>query len=76
MSETNWPHTFTRDGDEVQIGEQKVGESSVFPVMAQPMVCTHCHITWLRNKEPQPQGPCPARSDKEEKKRLLNKSGS
>lgn len=69
-----WPHQFAPHGEAKKIGEEQVLDKLVQPIMAQPMVCVHCNAEWLRNKEPQPQGACPARTDKRELKRIQDKT--
>lgn len=66
-----WPHKFTPFGREVQIGEEDLFNHTKRPIMAQPMVCVHCHVEFTKGLQPMPNGPCPARSTKQEKKRLL-----
>lgn len=69
-----WPHKFTKLGNPIQIGEQKLDESQTggtrVPIMTQKMICIHCHIEFIQGKEPPPPGPCPARTTKSEWKRL------
>lgn len=71
-----WSHQFTKNGNEVQIGEQALynddaGMSKKMrPIYAQPMICVHCHTQWMKGRDSQPVGSCPARSDKSEAKRL------
>lgn len=74
MDLQNWPHKFTRDGAEVQIGETKVEGSNNLkvPVYAIPMICVACHVKYIQGKDSVPPGPCPARSGKAELKRILN----
>lgn len=73
-----WPHKFTKLGAEEQIGERKLMESemskTMTPIMAQRMVCVCCHIEFMKGKDPQPGGQCPARTTKDEEKRILNVS--
>lgn len=66
----NWPHKFTKLGKEVQIGEDRILDNTIVPVMAQPMICVHCHIEFTQGRENPPSGPCPARNTKAELKRL------
>lgn len=68
-----WPHQFTKDGPEVQIGEEDFYDNTKRPIMAQPMICVHCSAQYTRGRESQPGGACPARNDKREEKRILNK---
>lgn len=65
-----WPHQFRPNGKEVQIGEEKFTDNLMRPIFAQPMVCAHCGTEWLRGKEAQPTGKCPARETKKELKRI------
>lgn len=65
-----WPHQFTKNGSEKQIGEERILDNTIRPVMAQPMVCTHCHVEYTQGVDNQPPGPCPARSTKRELKRI------
>lgn len=65
-----WPHKFAPDGAEVQIGEEKLYDDTMRRVMAQPMICVHCSERYIRGKESQPTGQCPARTDESEAKRL------
>jgi hypothetical protein len=67
-----WPHQFTKNGKEYQIGEQPYLDELTRKVMAQPMICVHCHKEYVQGVDPRPLDPCPARSDKREKKRILN----
>lgn len=69
----NWPHQFRPNGKEKQIGEQKFTDNIMRPIMAQPMVCAHCGKEYLRGKDSQPQGNCPARSTKKELKRITGR---
>ncbi len=73
-----WPHKFTKLGKEEQIGERKLMESemsrTMTPIMAQRMVCVCCKIEFMKGKDPQPDGQCPARTTKDEEKRILNVS--
>lgn len=71
----NWPHKFTKNGAEKQVGESKVEGSNNLkvPIFAIPMICVHCHIEFLQGRDPIPPGPCPARNGKAELKRILNK---
>lgn len=66
-----WPHQFTKDGPEIQIGEEDLYDNTKRPVMAQPMICVHCNQRYVRGKDSQPVGRCPARNDKREMKRIL-----
>lgn len=72
MSEEYWAHQFTRLGNPEKIGEEQTYMNTTTPVMAQRMVCVHCHVEYVRNKDPQPTGSCPARNTKREMKRLKN----
>lgn len=63
----NWPHLFTKDGNTFQIGETEEG-----PVFAVPMICIHCHATYVNGQTPRPADPCPARTKQKEMKRLFN----
>lgn len=70
----NWPHKFTKHGKEVQFGEEKVPGSNnlIQPIYAIPMICVCCHKEFMQNKDPIPPGPCPARTERSELKRILN----
>jgi hypothetical protein len=70
MSEDFWPHKFTKLGDEYQIGERQVFDNTSAPVMAQRMVCVSCGVEFVKGKDVQPTGKCPARTTKKEMKRL------
>jgi hypothetical protein len=70
MSE--WPHQFTKNGKPTQIGETKITDNKVAPIMAQPMICVHCYKEYIQNMESQPSGCCPARYDSREIKRVKN----
>ena len=69
-----WPHTFTKDGLAKQIGEEKLSDTqtgnTMVPIMAQPMICTHCGAKFIQGQENQPPGPCPARTTAKELKRI------
>lgn len=65
-----WPHQFTKNGKEIQIGEEKFTDNTTRPVYAQPMICVHCHQEYTQGKDGIPPGPCPARNDKREMKRI------
>lgn len=60
MSEP-WPHQFTKNGS------PKQGYNGQ---MWQPMVCVHCFKEYVQGLESKPNGPCPARNDKRELKRI------
>lgn len=66
-----WMHQFTKDGPEIQIGEQPLYDNTMRKIMAQRMICVHCGVEYMRGKDAQPSGKCPARSDKREMKRIL-----
>lgn len=70
MSQDFWPHKFTKLGNEEQIGERDLMDHTRVPIMAQRMVCVHCGIEYVREKDAQPTGQCPARNTKKEMKRL------
>lgn len=72
MTAEYWPHQFTKDGPETQIGEEQMLDNLTRPIMAQHMVCVHCTTGFIRNKDPQPTGSCPARSTKREMRRIKN----
>lgn len=65
-----WDHQFTKLDKEFQIGEQIDVTGEKVPVMAQKMICVHCNKEFIQNKDARPQGPCPARNDKREMKRI------
>lgn len=67
MDIKTWPHQFTKNGKEVQVGE--VNHDAIFVV---PMVCIHCHVEYLNGKDGRPPDPCPARNKNREMKRLLS----
>lgn len=67
-----WDHQFTKNGKEVQIGEEPFYDNSTRPIMAQPMVCVHCHTEFVQGQQSRPAGPCPARQTKKEMRRLKN----
>jgi hypothetical protein len=74
-----WPHQFTPSGSEVQIGEEPLMSSddgthskTMRPIYAQPMHCVHCGMEYMRGKDAQPVGKCPARQTKAEIKRITN----
>lgn len=75
MSNSPWPHQFTKDGKEVQIGEEKFMDNTYRPIMAQPMVCVHCHRKYTQGVDAYPTDLCPARNDKRELKRIKNVTG-
>lgn len=56
-----WPHQFISANKREQVGPNEYIEQ---------MVCIHCNTKWLRGKEYQPSGPCPARTDSREMKRI------
>jgi hypothetical protein len=66
-----WPHKFTKLGNPKQIGEEKIMDNTYRPLMAQPMICVHCHIEFTQGESAPPPGPCPARTTKKELKRLI-----
>lgn len=74
MDLDNWPHKFTKNGPEVQVGESKVEGSNnlIMPVYAIPMICVACHKVYRQGVDAVPPGPCPARNGKSELKRILN----
>jgi len=65
-----WAHQFTKNGPEKQIGEEKIMSNTFRPIMAQPMICVHCHVEYTQMVDNQPPGPCPARNTKRELKRI------
>lgn len=65
-----WDHQFTKNGKEIQIGEEKFLDNTMRPIYAQPMHCVHCDKEYVQGRDPRPVGPCPARNDKREAKRL------
>lgn len=65
-----WPHQFTKDGTPTQIGEEQMLDHLKRPILAQPMVCVHCGVKFVQNKDPRPADPCPARNTKREMARL------
>ena len=67
-----WPHQFTPNGKEVQIGEESFTDNLKRPIYAQPMVCVHCHKEYMKGKDAQPTGKCPARETKKELNRIRN----
>lgn len=67
-----WPHQFRPDGKEIQIGEEKFLDNTLRPIMAQPMICVHCGMKYVRGKDQQPAGKCPARDTKKELQRITN----
>ena len=68
MSNSFWPHQFTKDGKEIQIGVRDDGTGE--KIMTAPMICVHCAVKWLNGKESRPPDPCPARNDRREMKRI------
>lgn len=76
MSSNQWPHQFTHDGREYEIGstggsikDQEHLEIE-HKILARPMICVHCHKKYIQNIDPYPAESCPARSDKRELKRI------
>lgn len=67
-----WPHKFTKDGNEVQIGEEPLYDTTMRPIYAQPMICVCCQVRFTQGKETRPEGACPARTTRKELKRLKN----
>lgn len=67
MNLQTWPHQFTRDGKDIQIGEDEYGEKQ----FAVPMICIHCHAKYTNGQTNRPPDPCPARNQKRELKRIL-----
>lgn len=65
-----WPHQFTKDGKDIQVGVRDDGSND--PIMAVPMVCVHCYIKYVNGKDARPPDPCPARNEKREMKRIRN----
>lgn len=65
-----WPHQFTKNGKATKVGEEQYLDKLTRPIMAQPMVCVHCHTEYIQGQASPPQGPCPARNDKREMKRI------
>jgi len=74
MDLDNWPHKFARNGAEKQVGETKVEGSNNLkvPIFAIPMICVHCHTEFMQGRDAIPPGPCPARTGRNEVKRILN----
>jgi len=69
MDVRNWPHQFTKDGRDFQIGEDPATHD---PIIAQPMICVHCHVKFVSGQTSRPPDPCPARTMQKEKKRLYS----
>jgi hypothetical protein len=67
-----WPHKFTKTGKQEIIGEEQVLNKMTRPIYATEMACVHCRIKYTHGKQQQPSGPCPARKDETELKRLKN----
>jgi len=65
-----WPHQFTKHGPERQIGEEKLYDNTMRKVMAQPMICMHCHVEFTQGVDAYPTGACPARNTRREMKRI------
>lgn len=75
-----WPHQFSPNGPEKQIGEEPLMSSddgthskAMRPIMAQPMVCVHCGAQYMRGKDAPITGQCPARNTQKELKRIQNR---
>lgn len=68
----NWPHKFVKDGKEELFhprgadGQEHVEDY----IKVVPYICIHCHVKYTLGKDAIPPGPCPARTDKQELKRL------
>jgi hypothetical protein len=60
-----WPHQFTPNGKEYQIGED-----NGIPKFAKPMICVHCDKEFISGLQSRPPDPCPARTDKKELQRI------
>lgn len=69
-----WPHKFTKLGKEEQIGERQIMNNTVVPIMTQRMVCVCCKVEYVKGKDQQPTGACPARTTKSEMRRLVGES--
>lgn len=69
MDVNNWPHQFTKEGRELQVGINQETQAPIFNV---PMICIHCHVKYLNGKQARPPDPCPARNKNRELKRLLS----
>jgi hypothetical protein len=65
----NWPHRFTKEGNSFQIGEDPQTHDGIF---AQSMICIDCNIKFVSGQQNRPADPCPARTEKTEKKRLFS----
>lgn len=67
-AKNNWPHKF------VKIGPEELhtvpGHQVIDAIKVVPMQCICCNIKYVQGKDPQPAGPCPARNDRDELKRL------
>lgn len=64
----NWPHKFVKDGKEELYTPQGGDISTTIKIV--PYICVHCHVKYTLGKDAIPPGPCPARTDKQELKRL------
>lgn len=67
MNLKDWPHQFTKNGREFQIGEDEYGEK----YFAVEMACVHCGKTYVNGQTQRPPDPCPARNQRRELKRIL-----
>lgn len=70
VGQGTWPHQFTKRGNPKQIGEEEFLDNTKRPILAQLMVCVHCDVEFIQGQQAQPPGPCPARYDKREMKRI------
>lgn len=67
-AKNNWPHKFVKDGKEELYTPPGGDISDTIKVV--PMICVCCNIKYTLSRDPIPAGPCPARNDKAELKRL------
>lgn len=73
-AKNTWPHKFVKNGPEELIhpkgSDGKEHIENFIKVV--PMICVTCNIEYTLGKDSIPPGPCPARSDKDELRRLHN----
>lgn len=71
-AKNTWPHKFVKDGkEELVYPKGPDGKTSVDNfIKIVPMICVCCHVKYTLGRDPIPPGPCPARNDKDELKRL------
>lgn len=67
-AKNNWPHKFVKNGPEELM--RVPGHQVVDAIKVVPMICVCCDVRYVQGKDAQPAGPCPARNDKDELRRL------